>query len=552
MKRFFLPLSAVGCLLLSAGQLMADTRTLDDTRTRYALPLPEPPEIDGVIDLEGGESWVWAGGAAGRNWRVQYDADLEDFFRGGTPGDGDPEDPFDDTDLNYDIYVGYDEDNLYVGIRVKDDIFYVDDTEEGSEDGQTWLDDSVEVFVDGNNSNFPERNTSDPDVVDTGGQFVITAHNAFRDNEAGNPGYGENAAWYAQALDNGTDGYDAEFRISWDILGNPLPGDIIGFTVGVNDDDDGGAAERQILWTGSPHTEHTYGNLIIGGRRYTAPKHAAPTLDGEIGEGEYRAAQVVLVNGFTGVYNIPSGDDTWEEGDHEFYWMAVHDDEAVYVAAVVTDDIISTDTAEAGSEDGQTWVDDSVEVFFDADEGNEAGRGSGEFEGQYVMTAIGAWRDNEANNPQFGESDDWYAVAKQGDGTYTIEFRIDKSNLFSPEDGAVMGFNIAINDDDGSGRKAQLNWSGRPHSEFTYGSITLGPEVDIGPVAPALDMVALPGGNVQINFDGVLQFSTEVTGPWSSLPVSSPVVVNPSNPQDPLFLLIPNAFPRGFVRAIVP
>ena len=547
---------ALACWIALPGALEADRQTLDETKTRYALPLPKPPDIDGLIDLEGEESWVWAAGAAGLNWRVLYDDNLEDFYRGGSPGDGNPVDPFDSKDLNYDIYVGYDEENLYVGVRVKDDIPYSDNAEEESEDGQTWNDDSVEVFIDGNNSNYPERNNSDPDVVDTGGQFVIALNNAFRDNEAGNPGYGEDAAWYARALDNGVDGYDAEFRISWEILGSPQPGDIIGFTIGVNDDDDGGPAERQILWTGSPHTEHTYGNLIIGGRSYEAPKHDAPTLDGKIEEGEYGNAPEVRVDRFTGVYNIPAGDDTWEPGDHSFSWKAVHDDEAVYVAAVVQDDELFNDTADAGSEDGQTWVDDSVEVFFDADEGNEQGRGMLLFEGQYVMTANGAWRDNEANNPQFGQSGDWYAVAAvaadspDGMQVYTVEFRIDKSALSSPEDGTVMGFNIAINDDDGSGRKAQLNWSGRPHSEFTYGSITLAEEGGSGP--PQLSLTPLEDGGYRVDFDGSLQFSTQVAGPWIGLPVTSPAIFDPSNPNDPLFQLVPNSFDQGFVRAIQP
>ena len=39
-----------------------------------------------------------------------------------------------------------------------------------------------------------------------------------------------------------------------------------------------------------------------------------------------------------------------------------------------------------------------------------------------------------------------------------------------------MGWNVAFNDDDeGGNRKLQLNWSGQPHSEFTYGFLTLGP-----------------------------------------------------------------------------
>src|SRR6185436_5992894 len=152
-------------------------------------------------------------------------------------------------------YAGYDAENLYVAVRVTDSTITTDNALEGSANGNTWMDDSVEVFVDGDNSNFPIRDTSgtNPEVVGTGGQFVITANNAYREAEAGNPGFGENAAWFAKTTVNDT-GYDAEFRISLSAIGNPKPGDVIGFTVAVNDDDDGDAGERQVIWVGLPHT----------------------------------------------------------------------------------------------------------------------------------------------------------------------------------------------------------------------------------------------------------------------------------------------------------
>ncbi len=543
-------LSLIGLFL--AGSLFADRSTLDETKTRYALPLPEPPEIDGVIDLDGGESWNRAAGVAGRNWRVQYDENLEDFFRGGTYGDNDTEEPWDVNDLQFDIYVGMDQDNLYVAVRVFDDYIFTDSAEEESEDEQTWLDDGVELFIDGNNSNFAERNNTDPDVIDSGGQFVITANNARRDKEAGDPEFGAEAEWFAKTATRDDTGYDAEFRISWSILGDPKPGDIIGFTVGVNDDDDGDTAERQIVWVGSPHTEHTYGNLILGGRRYVAPMVSdAPTLDGVIGDNEYPNAMPNLVNGFTGVYNIPSGDDTWESDDHSFTWRVVFDREAIYVGCEVLDDQLVSDTAQAGSEDGQTWHDDSVEIFFDPDESDDEGRGMTPFEGQYVMTVNGAWRDNEANNPEFGENGDWYAVAKEGDGKYTIEFKVQRSALLDPEDGTVMGFNIAINDDDGSNRKAQLNWSGRPHSEFTYGQLVLGQEVSADP--PSLSFESGTDGIVTISFEGNLLFANSVDGPWEPVPLvlPSPLKIDLNNPADPLTALIQSEAVL-FVRAVRP
>ncbi|MBD3266837.1 hypothetical protein GF373_09220, partial [bacterium] len=38
------------------GTATADRSTFDETKTRVAMPLPEPPIIDGVIDLGGNES----------------------------------------------------------------------------------------------------------------------------------------------------------------------------------------------------------------------------------------------------------------------------------------------------------------------------------------------------------------------------------------------------------------------------------------------------------------------------------------------------------------
>ncbi len=538
-------------VLAVASVVQADTTMLDDTKTRVALPLSEPPEIDGVIDLDE-ESWVWAGGAANQNWRVQYDENLDDYYRGGEHNEGGKTEPWDETDLQFNIYAGYDDDYLYVAVRVTDDFLVDDSAEADSEDGMTWYDDSVEVFVDGDNSNFDGRNTSDPAVIGAGGQYVITVNNAFRDQEAGHPGYGEEAAWFAKTAErvdgNGeTIGYDAEFRIAMEEIGNPQPGDIIGFTVAVNDDDDDGEAERQIIWVGRTHNEITYGNLILGGRDYTAPQAAAvPTIDGRVNEEEYAGAEAVLVNRFTGIYVIPAGDDNWEEGDHAFTWRAVHAADAVYVGVEVIDDDLRDDSAGEGSEDGQTWQDDSVEIFFDPDESNDSGRGDQEFEGQYVMTVNGAWRDNEANNPTFGESEDWFAATRETADGYAIEFKVNKSALLNPKDGTVMGFNIAINDDDGANRKAQLNWSGRPHSEFTYGRMTL--EGESRP--PALSLVRNAEGSLTVEFEGTLQVSVSVTGPWVPVPLPSPITVNPANATDPLFALLPDARKMLYARAV--
>lgn len=467
------------CVLAAAVAIpaaMADRSTLDETKTRVAMPLPEPPVIDGFIDLDGGESWVYAGGAQPNGvsyWTIQFNENLEDFTQGGNVASGIG--PIDGNDINIQMYAGYDSDYLYVAVRVVDDILFDDSAEAESQNGETWHDDSVEVFVDGDNSNYPERDTAGdkPEGWSTGGQYVVTINNAYREAEAGNPGYGPDAAWYGLADINANGNYDFEFRISMDIIGNPQPGDIIGFDIAVNDDDDGETLENQYTWAGSTHVEASYGNLVLGPRQYTAPLAPAATVDGSIADGEYDGAEVVNVPSYGGVYN---GNDDYAVGDHDFSFQAIHDEEAIYVAVQVVDDTIITDSAAAGTEDGSTWLDDSVELFLDSDASDDRGRTAENlFEGQFVFTPNGAWRDNEANNPFYGETDEWYAQTSTTDDGYIVEYRIPKEILFEMQD--TMGFDIAVNDDDDGGdvRKTQLAWNGRPHNESSYGDLILGP-----------------------------------------------------------------------------
>ncbi len=461
-----LSMMLLALLALGVPVSHADRTTFEDTKTQVAPLLDKAPVIDGVIDPT---EWQRAS-----TWKITVDPTLSDGIRGGALGDGAANPPVDNNDLSFQVYAGYDQNNLYVAVRVTDDIIQTDSADADSANGSTWLDDGIEVFIDGDNSNFATRDTTgtNKEIVGTGGQFVITANNAYRDAEAGRPGYGATAAWFAKTSLTAT-GYDAEFRFSLKAIGSPKPGDVIGFTVAVNDDDDGGNGDRQVIWVGLPHTEATYGNLVFSGKVYAAPKVSAPTVDGAIKPGEYVGAAEIKINPFTAVFDVASGDDTFALSDLSYSAWVVHDAEAVYVGVDVTDNLVVNDTAAAGSEDQTTWEDDSVEIFFDADFDRELAHSTQQFEGQYVFTANGAWRDNEANNPTFGRDNDWFAATSKTAKGYQVEFKVKKSALFNPKDGAVMGFQIAANDDDGSGRKAQFGWNGLAHAEYTYGRLTL-------------------------------------------------------------------------------
>jgi phospholipase/lecithinase/hemolysin len=489
---------------------------LDPTKTQMALSLPAAPSIDGILDSE--ESWAWAGGAAQNFWSVRYDEGLEDLLRGGGFGDGNPDEIWDETDIQFNMYAGVFENDLYVAVEVTDDWVVNDNAEANSEDGPTWEDDSVEIFIDGDNSNFQERNTDGiSEIVDTGGQFVITANNARRDKEAGDPSFGENADWYAKAALTDS-GYVAEFRISLDLIGNPELGQAIGFSIGVNDDDQ--TSRRQIMWVGSPHNESTYGNLFIGERTYTAPKTSAPSLDGKVDAFEYEGALPIELNQHTGSYHVGVGNDEWEDGDHSLTGWVTHDDTSIYIGIIAEDDVISTDSAATNSEDEQTWVDDSIEIFFDADDSNAPQRDTEtRFEGQFVFTPNGARRDNEANNPTWGKEADWFAATSSSKGGYQMEFKFSKAALLEVSEGDRLGFNIALNDDDGNGRKAQLNWAGAPHREFSYGALVLGGESGSGKGDSSEVQLTRSAAGIILQWEGnaTLQTAASINGPWKEV-----------------------------------
>lgn len=517
--------SLVAILVVSGAlSVQADRTTIDPTRTQTAFPLAAPPVIDGVID---DSEWGQAGGFQGNYWSVHPDAKALDGITAGVLGLGPL--PEDVDDLSFTIYAGYDATDLYIAVRVRDDQPFNDSAEAGTANGNTWEDDSVEVFVDGANANDAAWAAGQ-----IGGQFVITANNAYREAEAGNPGYGLSAPWYAQAtarIDGS--GYDAEFRISLATLGNPKPGDIIGFTVGVNDDDTGGARLRQVLWIGETHKPVTYGNLLIGPRSYTAPPAAqAPVVDGVINAAEYANAQKVHLGGAVGLWDFggPS-EDTFTEETLNYDWWVVHTADAVYVAVNVVDDQIINDNADAqaGMEDGNTWEDDSVEIFFDSDHSRNNGGPNVDFEGQYVFTASGARRDNEARNPAFGTGPtEWFAATTRTANGYQVEFRIPKTNLQDPTNGTIMGFMTAVNDENEIGGAFapgdQLLWFGASHREYTYGLLKLdGPPTVIQPLRIVEARPDAASGDITLRWEGgtgpqfQVQRAASVNGPWEPL-----------------------------------
>ena len=422
MRRFIILLAL---LTLGSGTAYSDRAKPDNTKTHFATLLPAAPEIDGVILVE---EWQSANGASG-NWRISFDANQTNMLRGGILLFG--PDLVDATDLGAQIYAGYTATDLFIAVRVTDNYLVDDSVAADSANGNTEEDDSVELYIDAMNANDATYTPGTP-----GGRYAISLNSAYAGSQSST--YGTDKAWYARALRNETDtGYDVEFRISLSSLNNPKFGDVIGFTVVVNDDKTGGAvdtsSDRQVTWIGAPNKPVGYGNLIIGNKAYSSPQvTVAPVVDGTINASEYAAATLMPINLATGEPQTAAGTDAWPPGTFEASAWVIHDATAVYVAVEVIDTAVVTDTAEPDSEDGTTWEDDSVEIFFDADFDKNHGGPTVDFEGQYVCTANGARRDNEARNPAFGQDGDWFAAATLTTNGYQIEFKVNKAALLIP------------------------------------------------------------------------------------------------------------------------
>ena len=213
--------------------------------TLVAPMVSNPPAIDGTI----GES----------EWIPDSKAEI-------TPKTGSWD--FGKTEVSYTFYVMYDDDYLYVAARLTDDDIQTDSAAEGSINGNTWQDDSIEIFVDGNHNRAPDA------FVDAeypfGGQYVITAGNAVRFQNSGAKSFGDGPDddYYAVSDIKDQNHWEMEARLRLDLFGSPKQGDVVGFNISTNDDDGGGEEEAALFWTGEPpdiyRNEKVWGDLVLG------------------------------------------------------------------------------------------------------------------------------------------------------------------------------------------------------------------------------------------------------------------------------------------------
>ena len=233
---FPLILTMVICFGISGSVVAVDTLT--------APMVSKPPVIDGTI----GES----------EWKSAVKTEV-------TPKTGSWD--FGKTEVSYVFYVMYDTNYLYVAVRLTDDDIQIDSAAKGSIGGETWKDDSIEIFVDGNHNHAPDAfNAAE---TPSGGQHVITANNAVRFTEGVKKfGDGTGDDYYAVAEIKDKNHWEMEARLRLGLFESPKQGDVVGFDISTNDDDGGGDEEAALFWTGKPpdiyKNEAVWGDLVFG------------------------------------------------------------------------------------------------------------------------------------------------------------------------------------------------------------------------------------------------------------------------------------------------
>lgn len=331
------------------------------------------------------------------------------------------------SDNNVSFGTMWDADYLYVGVNVLDA-----DLKNDSDPDKTYQDDSVEIYIDGNNS---RSSTYGPDDH----QITLGWH----DSQIAIIGAMDGLQFAQQDIDGG---FTVEMAIPWSGIGiaPPHTGSVIGFDVAYNDDDghNAGNRESQLMWRGNGdnwQSTSAFGTLYLSdGKNVTVALEpsGALTTDGQLNE-PYWALRSRVTKNITGTSN------------NSVRFAVLGDTQNLYVGIEVLDADLRNDSA-------LSYQDDSVEVYIDAD--NNQSTTYDAYDHQLTL----GWHDSQISmigtlpNVQYAQHDI--------SGGYTVEMAIPWASLnITPARDITLGFDVGINDDDGNNggnRESQLMWNG--------------------------------------------------------------------------------------------
>ncbi len=185
------------------------------------------------------------------------------------------------------LWSAWDTEYLYFAVHI------VDDHVIGQDSQDVWRDDGVEIAVDGS-----------PDGKSGSDHHQITLVSDGRATDFGSQPLPAGTLYAVRRVPGG---YIAELALPWSALGisTPAGGQVLNFTWGVHDDDDGGDWDSYLIWAGSSTVAADQGMapLILAGG--TIPPTATPTptstrviytVSFQDGSGTYNGTRDVTLN----------------------------------------------------------------------------------------------------------------------------------------------------------------------------------------------------------------------------------------------------------------
>ncbi|MFO7868595.1 MAG: glycosyl hydrolase family 8 [Bacteroidales bacterium] len=179
--------------------------------------------------------------------------------------------------------------------------------------------------------------------------------------------------------------------------------------------------------------------IIVEESPYISKTSSSIDVDGEIDPAyeQFRDLSIEL----SGTIGTP---------DIDASWAGLWNDEHLYILVKVTDETISTSA-------GEWYNNDGVEFFIDGDNSkNSSYDGNNDF--QWGFVATGTTVNAGGSNPDNSTSGIEFTTTTTTDG-YNIEIAIPWSTInITPHINDIIGLDIAVNDNDGSGRENKIAW----------------------------------------------------------------------------------------------
>jgi hypothetical protein len=233
---------AVGAVVLGVRLLGAKANGSEPTVIIHAAPVYFPLATEGTLHsihlsttpVIDGQLSDWPVGES-----VALNRDTSYSFSG----------RIDDTaDLSSLIRSGWDDQHVYFAIQVTDDVVMADSTD-------VWRDDGVEIGLDGLNDEYAWGWDDH--------QYTVVVDGRLGDR-------GAEATGVTAGISQHEGGYDIEVAIPMSKLlsGSPISGTVMGFTIGLHDDDDGDSWDAYLIWQGTntSTSPEEYGDLLFTAR----------------------------------------------------------------------------------------------------------------------------------------------------------------------------------------------------------------------------------------------------------------------------------------------